>query len=144
MAELEKKHVFDGSLERVFTAISQFEKYPEYLPGVTSIQILPAVEPESFCQIRYELNFIKTFHYVLNMYQDKPQKICWTLAESNIFKENSGHWQFKKKSAETTEAIYNVNVKFKGLIPSAITDQIAKANIPLMFSGFQRLIDSIV
>ena len=141
MAELERKHTFDGAVEKVFKAICQFDKYPEYLPGVTSIQVLPAVLPESFCQVRYELNFIKTFHYTLDMYQDDPTKIWWTLAESNIFKENSGRWQFKKKSADLTEALYFLNVKFKGLIPSAITDQIAKANIPLMFSGFQRLID---
>ncbi len=153
MASLETETTFNGSIESVFDAIRKYEKYPEYLPGVTRIDVLPAKEKGSVCQVRYELNIVKTFFYVLNMYEEGPKKIWWTLADSNILKGNNGSWTFKAvkgtgksadKGKEKTHASYKLDIKFKGLIPSAITDQVAKANLPLMMTGFQKLIDDNV
>jgi ribosome-associated toxin RatA of RatAB toxin-antitoxin module len=143
MASLETETTFSGTVESVFEAIRKYDKYPEYLPGVTKIDVLPAKEKGSVCQVRYELNIVKTFFYVLNMFEDGPKKIWWTLAESNILKANNGSWTFKTKPKEKnkTHASYKLDIRFKGLIPSAITDQVAKANLPLMMNGFQKLID---
>lgn len=143
MASLETETTFSGSVESVFEAIRKYDLYPQYLPGVTRIDVLPAKEKGSVCQVRYELNIVKTFFYVLNMFEDGPKKIWWTLDDSNILKANNGSWAFKAKPREKnkTHATYKLDIKFKGLIPSAITDQVAKANLPLMMTGFQKLID---
>ncbi|MEY4630445.1 MAG: hypothetical protein RIQ81_565 [Pseudomonadota bacterium] len=143
MASLETETTFNGGMESVFEAIRKYDLYPQYLPGVTRIDVLPAKEKGSVCQVRYELNIVKTFFYVLNMFEDGPKKIWWTLDDSNILKSNNGSWTFKAKAKEKnkTHATYKLDIKFKGLIPSAITDQVAKANLPLMMTGFQKLID---
>lgn len=143
MASLETETTFNGPMESVFDAIKKYDKYPEYLPGVTRIEVLPPKEKGSVCQVRYELNIVKTFFYVLNMFEDGPKKIWWTLDDSNILKGNNGSWAFKTKGKEKnkTQAAYKLDIKFKGLIPSVITDQVAKANLPLMMIGFQKLID---
>lgn len=143
MASLETETTFDGPIDSVFEAIRKYNKYPEYLPGVTKIDVLPAKEKGSVCQVRYELNIVKTFYYTLNMFEEGPKKIWWTLDESNILKSNNGSWSFKSKSKEKdkTHASYKLDIRFKGLIPSAITDQVAKANLPLMMTGFQKLIN---
>ncbi|MCX6123329.1 MAG: SRPBCC family protein, partial [Proteobacteria bacterium] len=62
--------------------------------------------------------------------------------ESNLMKHNTGSWTFEAEGKGKTKATYNLEIKFKGLVPSMITDQIAKANLPLMFAGFQKLIDN--
>lgn len=142
MAKLEKVHTFDGTVEQVFAAIRQYSKYGDYLPGVTRTVVLPAAQSGSSCQVRYELNLIKTFYYVLHMFEKSPTSISWTLADSNLMKENDGSWSFSDLGDGKTKAIYTLDIKFKGLVPSVITDQVAKANLPMMFSGFQRLIDS--
>ena len=141
MAKLETEHVFDGAMAKVFVGIKQFEKYPQYLPAVDSIKILPATEKGSTCQVRYELNIIKKFYYILNMYEESPGKMWWTLAESNIMKTNDGGWKLSAKGESQTKALYTLDIKFKGLVPSAITDQVAKANMPAMLAGFQKLIN---
>ncbi|MEZ4741158.1 MAG: SRPBCC family protein [Bdellovibrionota bacterium] len=137
-----KKHTFTGSIDEVFAGIRDYDSYPEYLPGVTQVQVLPAQETGSICQVRYDLNLVKKFYYILNMYEESPHKIWWDLAESNLMKENAGSWTLKGAKKASTEANYQLEVKFKGLIPSAVTDKIAKANLPAMFAGFQELIDS--
>jgi ribosome-associated toxin RatA of RatAB toxin-antitoxin module len=143
MASLETETTFNGSLESIFEGIKKYDKYPKYLPGVTRIDVLPPKEKGSVCQVRYELNIVKTFFYVLNMFEDGPKKIWWTLDDSNILKSNNGSWTFKQKGKEKTKthAVYKLDIKFKGLIPGVITDQVAKANLPLMMTGFQKLID---
>ena len=141
LAKLELEHVFDGSLGEVVAAISQFDQYPKYIPGVTKIEVLPPAAKGSSCQVRYELNLIKTFFYVLNMYQEKPNKIRWDLAESNLMKISGGSWDFQKLDQDRTKATYLLDVKFRGLVPSAVTDRVAKANLPGMMQGFQKLIN---
>lgn len=140
MAKLETDHIFKGNVATVYQGICQFEKYPEYLPGVTEIKILPAKEEGSICQVQYDLNIVKRFYYVLNMFVEEPNKIWWNLDSSNLMKLNDGSWNLSEQG-DQTRATYSLDVKFKGLVPGKITDQIAKANLPAMFTGFQKLID---
>ncbi len=143
MAKIEEEHIFEGSLDQVFKGLKQFDLYSKYLPGVTSIEILPAVQKGSVCQVRYELNLIKKFFYILDMYEESPTKMWWTLTDSNLMKFNDGSWKLRETEPGKTRAKYALDVKFKGLIPGAITDQVAKANLPMMFTGFQRLINDL-
>lgn len=140
MAAIELSEEFAGKIEKVFEALSQYELYPKYLPGVTAIQVKPAIKPGSTCLVRYELNIVKTFYYELNMFAQGPNKIWWDLNDSNLMKANTGSWNLVSAGKDKTKATYSLDVKFKGLVPGMITDQVAKANLPLMMKGFQRLI----
>ena len=142
MAKVETEHLFRGTQEKVFAGIRNYQAYPDHLPGVTHIEVLPAKAPGSSAQVRYELNIIKKFFYVLDMFEEAPNKIHWSLAESNLMKINNGSWQLDAKDTSTTKAIYSLDVKFKGLVPGSITDSIAKANLPAMMTGFQKIIDA--
>lgn len=142
MATLETQHIFQGNLNKVFAAIGQYEKYSSYLPAVTSTRRLPPQVSGSNVAVRYELNLIKTFYYVLNMFEVEPNHIHWSLQESNIMTLNNGSWDFTADGDHRTKAIYRAEIKFKGLIPSKITDQVIKSNVDGMFAGFQKLIDA--
>jgi ribosome-associated toxin RatA of RatAB toxin-antitoxin module len=141
VAKLETEHIFTGNIQSVYDGLREFNKYPEYLPGVTGIKLLPPKVKNSSCQVRYELRIIKEFYYVLNMYEESPTKIWWDMDESNIMKSNVGSWKLKEKGEGSTRAIYTLDIQLKGLIPRAITDRVAEANLPAMLAGFQRLID---
>jgi hypothetical protein len=88
------------------------------------------------------LNLIKKFFYVLDMFEEAPKRLSWELADSNLMKSNSGSWTLKAGKKGTTDATYSLEVKFRGLVPSAVSDRIAQANLPAMFEGFQGLIDA--
>jgi len=140
VAELTTKHVFEGTLEEVFEGLRQYAKYPDYLPGVTSTSVLPPQASGSVCQVRYDMKFIKSFHYTLNMFEEQPARIHWNLADSNIMKVSSGSWDLKDLGDRRVQAVYTLDVGFSALVPQKIVDQITKANLPLMMKGFQKLI----
>lgn len=142
MAELITDHTFDASIDEVFAGLGQFKKYPDYIPGVTGVTVLPAKKPGSTGQVRYELKIIKSFFYTLNMFEDKPGRIWWDLEESNIMKRSNGSWTLTDLGNGKTKASYSLEIAFKGLVPSSIVDQITKANLPGMFKGFQDLFDA--
>ena len=142
MAKVETQHQFNGTISQVFNGVCQYAEYPDYVPGVTSTQILPAQEPGSSCQVRYEINLVKKFYYVLNMFESEPNVISWTLAESNVMKVNNGEWRFQELSKKKVLADYQVEATFRGLVPKALTDKVAKASIPGMLEGLQALIDA--
>jgi ribosome-associated toxin RatA of RatAB toxin-antitoxin module len=141
LAELITEHTFEATEEQAFAGIRRYSDYPEYLPGVQGVEVLPAKVDGSVCQVRYDLKFIKTFYYTLNMFENSPNKIWWNLDESNIMKVSNGSWTLKSNGKDKTDATYSLDVAFKGLVPQKIVDQITKANLPLMMKGFQKLID---
>jgi ribosome-associated toxin RatA of RatAB toxin-antitoxin module len=145
VAELTTEHTFEGAPAEVFAGIHQYARYPDYLPGVTKIEILPAKKPNSVCQVRYDLKLIKTFFYTLNMFEENPKRIWWDLHESNIMKQSNGGWTLTPAGAakDQTKAVYALDIVFKGLVPQAIVDQITKANLPGMMKGFQQLIKDV-
>src|SRR5437773_789887 len=117
MAAIQITHQFNGDLKKVFAGIKSYAKYPDFLPGVQKIEVNPAVAKGSVCQVRYELNIIKTFFYVLDMFEDQPKKLWWTMADSNLMKANEGRWDFKAGAKGKTEAVYTLDVQFRGFVP---------------------------
>jgi ribosome-associated toxin RatA of RatAB toxin-antitoxin module len=135
------EHIFDGNIEQVFEACRQYQEYPNFLPGVAGIEVAPAKEPKSTCQVRYEVRLIKVFHYTLNMFEEKPKKIWWHLDESNLMKKSNGSWEFTDLGKGRTKAVYSLDVGFSMFAPQKIVDQVAKANLPALMKGMQKLID---
>jgi coenzyme Q-binding protein COQ10 len=141
VATVETEYRFKGGIEKVFQAITNYQKYAQHLPGVTKVEILPTKTSGAKCEVRFEVNLIKSFHYTLTMFEKKPNEIHWSLVDSNLMKENTGGWKLSKAGDNETLAHYAFEVKFKGLMPSMITDQVAKANLPAMMAGFQKMVD---
>jgi ribosome-associated toxin RatA of RatAB toxin-antitoxin module len=144
MAELETTHIFKGHINKVFAALGEYPRYPEFIPGVTGIKVLPPPPgSQAKCLVRYEINIVKTFFYTIEMFDNGKDRIWWTMTESNLMKKNDGEWSLTDRGGTETHATYKLDVTFKGLVPSMITDQVAKANLPGMFAGFQKLIDTM-
>lgn len=141
MAELTEQTEFTGDIQQVFENIIKYESYPEYIPGVTQCEVQPSDDPEAACQVRYEMNLIKKFYYVLTMYHEPNKKIWWKLKDSNLMKSNDGGWDLQEASKGKTKADYHLNIKFRGLVPGAVTNKIAASSMPTTFKGFQKLID---
>jgi len=144
MASVTKEHLFSGTQTACFTALANYERYPEYLPGVVKVEILPPKDPKAAVSVRYELNIVKTFFYVLDMYHLEPKEISWKLVESNLMKLNQGRWLLSSAGKGKTKAEYHLEVEFKGLVPSMVVKKVTESSLPAMFEGFQKLIDAKV
>ena len=142
MTGITKENEFSGSIKAVFAGLSDYEAYPDYIPGVVNIEVLEPLNSSADVSVRYELNLIKKFHYTLNMYHKGGKEITWDLHDSNLMKRNNGHWKLSAGSKKgTTQAEYSLDLKFKGLVPSAIVKKLTQTSLPAMFDGFQKLID---
>jgi ribosome-associated toxin RatA of RatAB toxin-antitoxin module len=140
MADVKAQHIFKGSIDQVFQGLTDYESYPDYIPGVVNIELYEPLEDGAELSIRYELNLIKKFHYTLNMFHEGNNKIRWSLHDSNLMKKNNGSWTLTEKKS-SVDALYELDIKFKGLVPSAIVKKLTETSLPAMFEGFQSLID---
>ena len=140
MPGVDEKYSFTGNIEKVFNGIRQYELYPDYLPGVTEIESLEPSNDKVAATLKYTVNLVKKFHYTLDLYEEKPNRIYWTLVDSNLMKKNDGSWQLTA-DGDKTNAEYHLDLKFKGLVPGKIQDMVAKTQLPAMFEGFQKLIN---
>ena len=77
------------------------------------------------------------------MFEEAPNKIWWDMDDSNIMKYSNGSWDLSDAGKNKTKAVYKLDVGFSGFVPQKIVDQIAKANLELMMTGFQKLIDDL-
>ncbi len=142
MAVLTTEHVFAGGLEQVFGGLKDFPQYPQFLPGVSEIAVLPKKKAGSICQVHYTVKLVKTFHYTLDMFEEAPKRLWWSLDSSNLMKKSDGSWTLHDLGEGRTQALYALDVTFSGLVPQKIVDQVTKATLPALMSGMQRLIDS--
>lgn len=140
MATISREHQFDGSPADCYAGIISYEKYPDYLPGVVKIERIKPHSAKAAVGLRYELNLIKTFYYILDMYHKENTEVKWQLVDSNLMTKNSGLWLLKPAGKGKTNATYQLEVDFKGLVPSAIIKKITESSMPGMIDGFQRLI----
>lgn len=142
MSGVQTEHVFEGSREKVFKAITSYRDYPGNVPFVQKITVLPPAAAGSAALVRYDLNLIKQFFYSLNMYHDEPGSIRWDLHESDILKVSQGSWQLSPVGKSKTKATYTVEVAARVLVPKLIVNQLTKTALPATLEGFQKLIDA--
>ena len=142
MPSVTKTHLFNGSLEDVFSGIKNYSHYKDFITAVNEIEVLDPVQKGSSAQVSYKIKLIKTIHYTLNMFETGLKKISWTLSDSNIMKKNDGYWSFKDLGDNRVEATYHLDVKFKGLVPGSIATKMTETQLPKLFEQMQALIDS--
>jgi len=135
MASVSKKETFNVDAETLYAVITDYESYPEFVEGVSDINVLK--ESEKGATVEYSLNLIKTFTYVLEMKHEKNKSVSWKLKEGDIFKENIGSWQLKDLGDGKTEVTYTLDVDFKIFAPKMITDKLVANNVPSMLKAYE-------
>jgi ribosome-associated toxin RatA of RatAB toxin-antitoxin module len=134
MAEVKKTEIFDVDAESLYQVLVDYESYPEFVDGVSDINVLK--ENEKGATVEYSLNLIKTFTYVLEMKHEKNKSVSWKLKEGDIFKANTGSWQLKDLGNGKTEVTYELDVDFKVFAPKMITDKLVANNVPSMLKAY--------
>jgi ribosome-associated toxin RatA of RatAB toxin-antitoxin module len=134
MAIVKKTEIFDVDAESLYQVIIDYESYPEFVDGVSDINVLK--ESSTGASVEYSLNLIKTFTYVLEMKHEKNKSVSWKLKEGDIFKGNTGSWHLKDLGNGKTEVTYELEVDFKVFAPKMITDKLVANNVPSMLKAY--------
>lgn len=141
MNHIRTQHTFSGSVEQVYRGICDYESYPRHIQGVSSVERVEVTDPAASCAVLYELYILKTFSYVLDMYHKELESVAWQMRSSNFLAQNSGSWTFEAQGEHFTEVRYELRIDFKAKIPGPILKKLTTTSLPLMFKGFQKIID---
>lgn len=136
MANANLTQTFDVDINKVYSVLSDFSKYPKFMDGVTSVEVIE--ENGSEIKAKYNLNLIKKFSYTMNHTLSEPTKIQWSLESGDLLKRSEGSWTLKDLGEGKTEVSYNLDVDFKVMVPSMISNKLIKSNLPSMMKAVEK------
>tara|TARA_B100001971_G_C18268046_1_gene596781 strand:- start:233910 stop:234335 length:426 start_codon:yes stop_codon:yes gene_type:complete len=136
MAHAEKTEIFDVAIDKVYKVLTNFEAYPDFMDGVSSVKVLET--NGNTIKAEYSLNIIKKFSYVMNHTVEEPTKISWSFVSGDLFKKSDGSWTLKDLGDGKTEVTYSVDIDFKVMVPGMVSKKLVSSNLPSMLKAVQK------
>jgi ribosome-associated toxin RatA of RatAB toxin-antitoxin module len=140
MAVVTKQMVVDVPVERFFEIVVDYEKYPEFVPGIRRCRVKP-VNGEK--QVEYELDLgIRRIKYVLRHEEQRPRKVSWSLVSGDMMKVSNGSWELAA-DGDKTRATYSVDIQITRppLVPQAlvdrVSDELTRIQLPKTLEAFK-------
>ena len=135
MAKAIKEKEMNVSAAALRNVVIDFEKYPEFVTEVVSVERL--TDDTKKPRVKFELEVVKRFQYVLDFDLTHETDVHWTLVESNFFKTNTGAWLLKPLGESSTHATYELDVSFGFMVPGWVTRKLTEVNLPKMMESFE-------
>lgn len=137
MAKATQTAIYPINIEKFYEAIIDYKEYPNFVTGVSSIEVLE--QDDQGARVQYFINLIKEFSYIVKLDHIKPTKVSWTLESGDLFKSIEGSWELKELAPEKTEVTYTVAVDFKMFAPKMVVNKLVSKNLPeVMESMFEQ------
>jgi coenzyme Q-binding protein COQ10 len=134
MPRAEQQVVIDAPVEKVFGIITDYERYPEFLPDMKEVIVLD--RNDGVARVRFELELIMRVSYTLRLVESPPLGLSWTLDEAKMMVENVGGWTLAREG-ERTRATYALEVKLRGLIPKSVSTRLLGTTLPQTLDRFK-------
>ena len=137
MAKAERSIVIHAPPEKVFAVITDYEKYPEFLPEVKKVKVEGG--QGSIKEVTYMVDIkAKVITYTLKHTAERPTKLSWTMVKGEMMKGNDGAWTLKPGAQSgTTEATYAIDLKLSSLVPGFIEKALAEQSLPGLLANFK-------
>ncbi len=136
MPVVERTEIFEIAVESFYRIITDYKAYPDFVDGVSDIEILS--QKGDSLEVQFSLNLIKTFSYILQMKQIPNKKVEWSLKSGDIFKHNNGSWTLKDLGGGKTEVTYAIDIDFKGFVPKMLMNKLVSSNLPSMMKSYYK------
>lgn len=132
--------VFNAPVDKCFAVISDYERYPEFLPEVKKIRTSNRRGVE--VDVHYEAEVVKIIKYAVHMKEEKPTRVSWTFIDGEFMKDNKGGWVLEDQGNGTTKATYSIEVAVGPLVPKTILNTLVDSQLPKLLDNFKRRIES--
>lgn len=140
MASANTKEVFNCSKEEFFKIVSDYEKYPEFLPQVKSVVVYK--NADGVKEMEYHVSVIKTFKYKLRAKEVLNESVSFEFIGGDVFKSMKGSWKLSDQGGKCAIE-YNVEASFGLLVPDSIAKPLVTADLPVMMSNFKKRIKQV-
>jgi ribosome-associated toxin RatA of RatAB toxin-antitoxin module len=144
MAAVTREIVIDRTPERVFDVIVDYQRYPEFVPGIKGCRPLSGAADR---QVEYELDLgIRRIKYVLRHVEERPRRVTWSLVSGELMKVSSGSWELAAEG-QKTRARYTVDIQISKppLIPKTVidrvTDELTRVQLPRTLEAFKARVE---
>jgi len=141
MAGASRSIVFNAPVEKCFAVISDYERYPEFLPEVRKIKTANRRGVE--VDVHYEAEVVKVIKYAVHMKEEKPTRVSWTFIDGEFMKDNKGGWVLESRPEGKTHATYNIEVQVGLLVPKTIINVLVDTQLPKLLENFKKRIESM-
>jgi len=124
MSVVTKQVVIDAPVEHVYEIIVDYERYPEFVPGIRKCRVRDAGGEK---HVEYELDVgVKRLRYVLRHEERRPRKVSWSLVSGDMMKVSNGSWELSDEGGRT-RAVYSVEIRIARppLVPQALVDRVS-------------------
>jgi len=135
MASVSRTETFDVEIEKLYDVIVDYNSYPEFVDGVSSINVLE--QTEGSARVEYGLNLIKKFKYTLSLSHKRPTSVSWEFESGDLFKKNNGSWELVDLGNGQTEVTYSLDVDVKGFVPKSIISKLTDSSLPAMMKSYR-------
>jgi ribosome-associated toxin RatA of RatAB toxin-antitoxin module len=137
MAQASRSVTVNVPQEKFFDVISDYEKYPEFLPEVKKVKVDGG--QGSIKEVTYTVDIkAKVINYTLKHTAERPGKLSWTMVKGEMMKGNDGSWVLKPGAQPgTTDATYTIDLKLSSLVPGFIEKALAEQSLPGLLANFK-------
>jgi coenzyme Q-binding protein COQ10 len=137
MAQASRSVTVNVAPEKLFDVITDYEKYPEFLPEVKKAKIQGG--QGSIKEVMYQVDIkAKVITYTLKHTAERPTKLSWTMIKGEMMKGNDGAWTLKPGAQPgTTDATYTIDLKLSSLVPGFIEKALAEQSLPGLLANFK-------
>ena len=138
MAQAEYRDIFNVSKEKLFSVITSYENYPQFIQGCQAVDVSRQSSGET--RVVYTVSLMsKEVTYTLVHREDAAQgQMTWSLIDSDFFKKNTGGWEIQEVSPGKTEIIYKLDAEFKVPVPGFILNRLIKGSLPELVKSFEK------
>jgi coenzyme Q-binding protein COQ10 len=134
MPRAEHQVVIHAPISRVFGVITDYERYPEFLPEMKEVRVLS--RNDGVAVVRFELELIMRVSYTLRLEELPPNTVRWTLEDAKMLAENNGTWRLTA-DGDKTQAVYALEIKLRGLIPKSVSTRLLGTTLPQTLERFK-------
>lgn len=131
---------FNAPIEKCWAVISDYERYPEFLPEVKKIRTMNRRGNE--VDVQYEAEVVKVIKYTVHMKEEGPKKVSWSFIDGEFMKNNQGGWVLEDLGNGTTRGTYNIEIEVGMLVPKSILNGLVDSQLPKLLENFKKRIES--
>ena len=136
MASVSKSETYPIPMENFYRVITDYESYPQFMSGVDHTRIVE--ETSQGALVEYTLTIIKSFTYRLHLTHERPHRVSWVLDSGNMFKTNTGAWEFEDLGDGQTQVTYTVDTEFRLMVPKMIVKKLIGDTLNTLFENVRQ------
>ncbi|NVJ04861.1 SRPBCC family protein [Myxococcus sp. AM001] len=128
--------IVNAPIEKVFDVITQYERYPEFLPEVKGIRT--ENRQGNTVDVHYKVDVVKTISYSIRVTEERPTRMSWSYIKGEFMKDNQGSWVLAPEGEGKTKATYTVEMALGALVPKSVVSALVETSLPKMLDAFKR------